>query len=156
MKPTGLSLLFLFICGWASITKASAQTTTVLAIDVIHYDVQVEPDIIKKAVTGRVVIQLVSRVDNLVAIEFDCGALMIDAVRENKEALKFTRDGSRLNISLSRPAKAKERRKIEIEYHGSPRRGIRFFPDRGQVYRPSAPASGWSALMLRRTGRRSA
>jgi len=134
MKPTGLSLLLLLICGWASMTEASAQTTTVSAFDVIHYDVQVEPDMINKTVTGKVLIRLISRVNNLETIEFDCGALLVDAVRENKEGLKFTRDGARLNISLSRPAKAKEGRTIEVEYHGSPRRGIRFFPDRGQVY----------------------
>jgi aminopeptidase N len=102
--------------------------------DVIHYDVQVEPDIINKTVKGKVLIRIISRVDNLVTIEFDCGALLIDAVSEKNEALKFTRNGGRLNVSLSSPARAKERRLIEVEYHGTPRYGIRFFPDRGQVY----------------------
>jgi aminopeptidase N len=129
-----LFLLLSFICGGASQTEASAQTTATAAFDVTHYDVQVEPDILNKMVTGKVLIRLVSRVENLVTIELDCGALLIDAVRENNEALKFTRNGGRLNVSLSRPAKAKEGRTIEVVYHGSPRRGIRFFPDRGQVY----------------------
>ena len=35
---------------------------------------------------------------------------------------------------MSRPAKANEQREIEVEYHGTPRRGIRFFPEPAQVY----------------------
>ena len=44
------------------------------------------------------------------------------------------RSDRHLEVSLSRPAKANEKREIEIEYHGTPRRGIRFFPERTQVY----------------------
>jgi aminopeptidase N len=113
---------------------AGAGATAAPAFDVIHYDARVEPDVMKKTVAGRVRIRFVSRADNLLAVEFDCGALEIDAVREGREALKFTRDGGRLSVSLSRPAKAGEGREVEVEYHGSPRQGIRFFPDRGQVY----------------------
>lgn len=102
--------------------------------DVLHYDAQVEPDIINKTVTGKVLIRLISRVDNLATIEFDCGDLIIDAVRENREAQKFLRSDRHLKVSLSRPAKADEKREIEVEYHGTPRRGIRFFPERAQVY----------------------
>src|SRR5262249_11119727 len=60
--------------------------------------------------------------------------LVIDAVRENGAAQKFERKGERLNVLLSRPAKVHETRSIEIAYHGSPSRGIRFFPEREQVY----------------------
>lgn len=102
--------------------------------DVLHYDAQVEPDIINKTVTGKVLIRLISSVDNLATIEFDCGDLIIDAVRENRAVQKFLRSDRHLKVSLSRPAKANEKREIEIEYHGTPRRGIRFFPERAQVY----------------------
>lgn len=112
-------------------TRVNAQPS---AIDVVHYDARVEPDIINKTVTGKVLITIISRASNLATIEFDCGALLIDRVSEKKETLKFTRDGSRLKITLPRPAKANETRTIEVEYHGAPRYGIRFFPDRAQVY----------------------
>jgi len=51
--------------------------------------------------------RLISRTAELVNIELDCGELIIDSVRENREALKFAQNVHRLNISLSRPAKAK-------------------------------------------------
>ena len=104
------------------------------SFDVLHYDAQLEPDIANKRITGRVLIRLVSRVNRLSAVEFDSGELVIDAVRENRKAQKFSQSNSRLNISLLRPPKAGEARELEIQYHGAPRRGIRFFPEREEVY----------------------
>jgi aminopeptidase N len=104
------------------------------AFDVIHYDAQIEPDITNKTIKGQVLIRLTIRADNLSAIEFDCGELTIDAVREQGRAQQFVRQESHLRVLLPQPAKAGETREFEIEYHGAPRRGIRFFPDQQQVY----------------------
>ena len=87
MNRTGLFLLLSFFCGGVLTTEAK-QTTTRSPFDVLHYDAQVEPDIINKTVTGKVLIRLVSRVDNLATVKLDCGELIIDAVRENGEAAK--------------------------------------------------------------------
>lgn len=131
-------LLLLLLCA-ASLTETSGQailTTTTLAatFDVIHYDAQVEPDIVNKTVAGEVSIKFISRIDNLTEIELDCGDLIIDAVRADGEAQRFARLDRRVSIALSHPAKAGETREIEVDYHGAPRRGIRFFPERDQVY----------------------
>ena len=134
MKQTGLFLLLSFFCAQAPATEARVQTTTPSPFDVLHYEAQVEPDIANKSVTGKVLIRLISRVDNLATIDLDCGDLTIDAVRENGAAREFLRADRHLRVTLSRPAKANEKREIEIEYHGTPRFGIRFFPDRAQVY----------------------
>ncbi|MGB9178902.1 MAG: M1 family metallopeptidase [Pyrinomonadaceae bacterium] len=133
MKQTRLFPLLLLLCMSAFATETSAQTTS-SSFDVLNYDAQVEPDIAHKTVTGKVAIRFLSRADNLAAIELDCGDMTIDAVRENKEAQKFLKRDHRLHVTLSRPAKANETREIEVEYHAAPRRGIRFFPEREQVY----------------------
>jgi aminopeptidase N len=39
-----------------------------------------------------------------------------------------------LNITLARPVKLNEKREIEIEYHGTPKYGIRFYPEQAQAY----------------------
>lgn len=126
--------LLLLLCVGAFVTNANAQATAQAPFDVLHYDARVEPDIASKSLRGKVTILFIARAGDLNKVVLDCGELTIDAVRENKEALKFTRDGRRLSISLSRPARANERRRIEVEYHGTPRSGIRFYPERGQVY----------------------
>src|SRR5262249_21549125 len=86
----------------------------------------VEPDIAGKAVKGTVRIRFVTDAPEA---EFNCGDLTIDSVRLGNEALKFAVLDHHLRVSI--PKRAQE---IEIEFHGTPKRGIRFFPDRQQVY----------------------
>lgn len=130
MKRAGLLLLLSLV--YATETRAQGKARS--SFDVLHYEAQVEPDIENKTVTGKVLIQIVSSVGNLNSIDLDCGELTIDAVRENLDAQKFVSRGNRLKILLSRPSKANDKREILVEYHGTPRRGIRFFPEREQVY----------------------
>lgn len=94
--------------------------------DVLHYDVTVEPDINAKSVKGSVLIRVST---TSTAVEFDCGELSIDSVREAKAPLQFSVNNHKLRVSL-RPGN----RQILIDFHGTPKYGIRFFPDRQQVY----------------------
>ncbi len=95
--------------------------------DVLDYSVTVEPDIANKSVKGSVVIR-VQTVSNVV--EFNRGDLTVDSVTEKGTPLQFAVNDHKLRISLSERRAARE---IEVRYHGSPRRGIRFFPHRQQV-----------------------
>jgi aminopeptidase N len=136
-KHTELSLLLLPLCFALLVTEISGQTSaasSVATFDVTHYDAQVEPEIATKMVKGKVRIRLVARVGNLMAIDLDCGDLTIDAVREKGRMQKFERRDHRLSVWLSPAMKSGEAREIEVDYHGTPRRGIRFFPERAQVY----------------------
>ncbi|HEU5131488.1 MAG TPA: hypothetical protein VFT26_05260, partial [Pyrinomonadaceae bacterium] len=96
--------------------------------DVLHYSATLEPDIAAKSMKGSVLIRVST---TSTAVEFDCGALTIDAVREARAPLQFTVTNRRLRVSLP---PGKRVREIEIEFHGTPKYGIRFFPDRQQVY----------------------
>ena len=96
------------------------------ALDVLHYSATLEPDIAGKSVKGTVNIRFVTDAPEA---EFNCGDLTVDSVRFKRAALKFSVVDHRLRVSL--PPKARE---IEIEFHGTPKYGIRFFPDRQQVY----------------------
>src|SRR5215212_5291877 len=100
--------------------------TARMATDVLHYDVTLEPDISAKSVKGSVLIRVST---TSTAVEFDCGALTIDKVSEAKAPLQFSVNNHKLRVSL-RPGI----REIQIDFHGTPKYGIRFFPDRQQVY----------------------
>src|SRR5262249_46459587 len=52
-----------------------------------------------------------------------------DSVQENNKPLQFSVNEHKLRVSLPNG-----KREIEVKYHGAPKRGIRFFPDRQQVY----------------------
>src|SRR5262245_44296471 len=122
MKPFLLSLCIGSIAIEAS--ERAQATSPAILFDVIHYDAQIEPDIAKKNVVGRVLIKLKAAMDNLATVELDCGDLTIDSVRENSQDQKFVRADRRLIVSLARPAKINEARELEVRYHGTPTRGI--------------------------------
>ncbi len=124
----------ILVCAFAIVCLTQNYTQTSRSFDVLHYDLQLEPDIDRKSVTGKVSIKLISLTNNLTEIELNCGELTIDSVVEKGKAQKFLRSGRTVMISLTRPAIRNHTRDIEIEYHGSPRWGIRFFPDQHQVY----------------------
>jgi aminopeptidase N len=99
--------------------------------DVIHYSATLEPDIANKSVKGSVFIRV--RTTSAV-VEFNCGDLTIESVRENGKPLEFSVNDHKVKVSLAGSQRGKQIKEIEVKFHGSPRRGIRFFPDRQQVY----------------------
>jgi len=114
-----------------SIAIASAQTPA--AIDVLHYTISIEPDIPTKTLRGSALIRFASNVNDLTSVEFDCGALEIDSVRQSGAARVFSVKDRGLKVTV--PAmKARQTTELEITYHGTPKFGIRFFPDTSQVY----------------------
>lgn len=101
-------------------------------IDVLHYNAEIEPDIPQKTIHGRVKINF-NIVSPGTGITFDCGDLVIESIHSKEKPISFeianhkvTIDGTRFNL--------KETCEISVNYHGSPIRGIRFFPDEEEVY----------------------
>jgi len=113
-------------------TKAS-HTVNTAPIDVLHYNITIEPDISSKTLKGSVTIRFVSNVDNLTSVEFDCGELEIDRVKQAGVAREFVVKDHLLKVSLP-PMKTRQVAEVDITYHGAPKRGIRFFPESSQVY----------------------
>ena len=122
--PTGFSQLSMLL-SFVAILLAM-QPTHAAGLDVLHYTATLEPDIAAKSVKGTVSIRFVTDAPEA---EFNCGDLTVDSVRFKSAALKFSVMDHHLRVSL--PPRVRE---IEIEFHGTPRYGIQFFPDRQQVY----------------------
>jgi len=129
MRTVALLALVLLQPGLPTVTQ-----TDVHPFDVTHYAARVEPDIASGSVEGTVAVSLVVTQDGLEAIELDRGSLTVDAVREEGRALPFEEVDRRVSIRLPGAAAAGERHEIEISYHGAPRYGMEFVPERAQVY----------------------
>jgi aminopeptidase N len=96
--------------------------------DVLHYAATLDVDIANKSVKGAVLIRVRT---NSNILELDCGALTIDSVTQNGAPLQFSVTDRKLRVSLDG---RKREREIEVKFHGMPRFGMRFFPDRQQVH----------------------
>jgi aminopeptidase N len=101
---------------------------------VLHYDVQIEPDLPSQSVAGTVVIRFLTLAAPVSSVEFDCGDLTVDADRIGGHDLVFHQQDHRLVVFLRTRAKAHETQAIEVAYHGTPRRGVSFYADAEQVY----------------------
>lgn len=117
----------------ACVPPALAQARPA-TIDVLHYAARLQPNLPERTLRGQVAIALRVLDDGHETIEFDSGELTVDAVREAAAPLAFTRDGPHLLIRLPRPSVAGVRRVFEIDYHGAPRFGLEFHPERSQLY----------------------
>jgi aminopeptidase N len=116
------------LCLALSVVAILLTSQVAHGMDVVHYAATLEPDIAAKSVKGTVRIRFVTDAPEA---EFNCGDLTIDSVRLAGATLKFSVVEHRLRIALPLDRRTRE---IEIEFHGTPKYGIRFFPDRQQVY----------------------
>lgn len=122
-----LALTFVPIAGRA----VHAEPTS--AIDIEHYNITIEPDIASKTLKGSVKIRLRSLTNGLSTVDFDCGDLEIESVKQAGVAREFSVKDHRLKVSIPALRKAQST-ELDINYHGAPKYGIRFFPDSSQVY----------------------
>jgi aminopeptidase N len=96
--------------------------------DVLHYSATLDVDIANKSVKGFVYIHV--RTTSTV-LTLDCGDLIIESVREKGLPVQFFVHEHKLRVLTVPTSDVAE---IEVKFHGTPRYGIRFFPDRQQVH----------------------
>lgn len=125
-----VSVLFVLL---GSVFWLEAESLTPPLFEITHYELLLEPDIASKTLRGSVAldVKLISKTES---IELDCGELTVDQIHLGKAALKYAQQDHRLRIFLPPGTQRHKSQRINIEYHGAPKRGIRFFPERMQVY----------------------
>jgi aminopeptidase N len=101
--------------------------------DVQNYAVQLEPNLTEKSVRGHERITLRITQTGIAVLEFDVGALTVDAVRTSSNAMPFHQDK---NHQLRIPLAAGHAKSLvlDIDYHGDPRFGLEFHPERHELY----------------------
>jgi aminopeptidase N len=117
----------------AQFTVRSVEAQSAATVDVLHYNITVEPDISNKTLKGSVTIRFRSQTNALSSVDFDCGDLEIDSVKQSGVNREFSVKNHRIRVTIP-PLKNWQTTELELTYHGAPKRGIRFFPDSSQVY----------------------
>jgi aminopeptidase N len=102
--------------------------------DVLGYVATVRPEIEARTVTGDVGVYLRLLSAKAETIEFDRADLVIDEVRQQGRRLDFDLLPRRVRVHLPGPTARGELRDLAISYHGAPHSGLRFVPERQQVY----------------------
>lgn len=118
-------LLVFFLCFLS--TSVYSQETKV---DVLSYNLTIEPNIQEKYVEGTVLIHL-KKGANENTIVLDAGALEIEEVT-GANVKSFRKKNAQLIIELSDQQQSDH--KLSIRYHGYPKRGLLFNPDLEQAH----------------------
>jgi aminopeptidase N len=128
------SWLLLLLAAWCA-TTARAQSVDggTASFTVGHYDVQLEPDLESRRITGMAVLTIIPAHNGVEAITLNRGNLDIDTVSENGAAREFAAAGNQLVIMLP-PVPSWRLRAVTIAFHGAPRSGLIFIPEREQIY----------------------
>jgi aminopeptidase N len=100
---------------------------------ITHYDVQLEPRLDTRTVTGSVTLSVVLHREDVETIALDRGRLEIDSVQEAGQSRAFVVDGNRVRMTLPRGT-ANQTRTLTVRYHGSPSSGLVFNQEREQIY----------------------
>jgi aminopeptidase N len=98
-------------------------------VDVLGYTAVIEPNFETRSIAGSVRVAVRTRGATLI---LDAGDLVIDSVRERGRPLPFAKRTDEIHIELVTGARDGER-VVDIDYHGTPRRGLVYAPDALQV-----------------------
>jgi aminopeptidase N len=113
-----------------------------LEFHVRHYRIQLDVDLDRKELRGRVGVTLEAIRDGLRHVVLDAAELRIQSVRSGRRKLQHAQEGGRLRITLPGPLRVGKRAAFEIEYATNPRKGFFFVgPTEAEPHRTPG---GWS------------
>lgn len=117
-------LLLLSVC-----TAAAARD-----FEVSHYAVVLTPDIGNASVRGQLTLRARAVAAAAHELELDSGELVVTAVHAGALPVAFEQRDAQLRVRLPTPLRQGRRLKLQIDYHGAPRFGLEFAPEREEVY----------------------
>ena len=130
-----LSIVLLF-----AVTSVAASMQLEGVLQVTHYDAYLEPKLAARTISGSVTLTLEDGPAVAGVVRLQKGDLTIDAVAQDSEPLLFETAGQTLTIHV-RATRVRPRR-VTVKYHGAPRAGLVFMPERQQMY-TSFSTSRW-------------
>ncbi len=117
-----------------------AQSSAAQTIAVTHYAAYLEPKLAAGTIAGTVTLTLDRAGAGVVRLQK--GDLTIDAVEREGSPIPFDAGGQTLTITVGESTE----RLVTVRYHGTPRSGLSFAPERKQLY-TSFSTSRWMPVM---------
>jgi aminopeptidase N len=136
------ALLLLFVALCSASVNAERRERLVENWRPLHYDVTLAFDNDLGSLTrAETQLDVLALRDDLAVIDLDFGALTIDALSVGDRPARYERQGERVNVFLTRPARRGERLRVRVVYHGRPTDGLILTNDKDG--RPSATGDNW-------------
>ncbi len=113
-------------------TPALASNTR--AVNILHYDVALVPDIAAKRIKGRLSLTLTGTREDTTEVLLDSGALNVTSIIQGGRTLAYEQHNGRVRITLDQPAPMDAPTTLQLHYEGAPPFGLEFAPERDEVY----------------------
>lgn len=118
---------------FASSMPASAFAAELRDFDIQHYATTLDLDIAAGRLQGETLVRF-NATAPLQRLVLDSGELVIDSATHNGNPVDFQQAGGKLTVSLAVPLMAGQETSVRLHYHGKPRFGLEFAPERNEVY----------------------
>jgi aminopeptidase N len=125
----GPRLVLLLVCALPSPGRADTYPRQP-AIDVLHYDLQIELSDASDALRGTARIDARVRRDGTSVMALDLEDMQVERLTVGGRRRTFEHRAGRLAFDLDRPYRAGEVARIEVRYRGTARAGMRVGPNR--------------------------
>jgi aminopeptidase N len=120
--------------------------------DVVHYDLQVRPDITAQTISGSVGIRFkVLKAYKRMQLDLQ-QPLQIDEVIYNKERMPLSRDGNAWFVEFPATMPLQSLQDILVLYHGTPRKAVNPPWDGGLIWRKDARKNPWVGVACQGLG----
>lgn len=109
----------------------------------VHFDIKLVFNYSLSEITNaKTDVTVLVRKNDVAMIDFDFGAMPVNAVKVNGEAARFAQHDEKLDVWLTQPAKENQRLTISILYSGTPQDGLILTKDKDGF--PSAVGDNWA------------
>ena len=102
--------------------------------DIQHYATTLDVDIAAGQVSGETQVRFTALGGSLRQLVLDSGELVVESVLQNGDAVAFTQAEGKTTVDLAKAVAADTESSVVLKYHGKPRFGLEFAPDRSEVY----------------------
>jgi aminopeptidase N len=138
----GKLLLAIFLLATCAPAQAERRERLIDNWRPTHYEISLSlNDNLTEISNARAEISVLVLKDSVATLDLDFGEMPVDSVQVEGSPVRFVQSGGKLLVTLARPARANERMRVAVAYHGQPKEGLILATDKDG--KPSATGDNW-------------